>query len=75
MAKTITLTIEVPEWVDDVKLKEEMLDLVMRLSDRYYKAKRLKELASELDFDEKEIEKFEKSREETWKERKREYGL
>jgi len=31
MVKTITLTIEVPEWVDDVKLKEEMLELVKRL--------------------------------------------
>ena len=75
MAKTIKLTLEIPEWVDEVKLKEELLNLVRDLSNKCYKAKRLKELASELDFDEKELERFEKSRDEAWKERKKEYGL
>ena len=75
MVKTITFTIEVPEWVDEIKLKEEMLNLVKDLSDKYYKVKRLRELASELDFDEREFEEFQKSREEAWKEIKREYKL
>ncbi|AEA47966.1 hypothetical protein [Archaeoglobus veneficus] len=75
MAKTITLTLEIPEWIDEIKLKEELLNLVRNLSDKYYKAKRLRELVSELDFDEKELERFEKSRDEVWKERKKEYGL
>lgn len=49
--------------------------MVKNLSDKYYKAKRLKEIASELDFDEKELERFEKSRDEAWKEINKEYGL
>ena len=45
------------------------------LSDKDYKIKRLKELISELNFDEEDLEKFEKVREEVWKKRKKEYGL
>lgn len=69
------MTLEVPEWVDETKLKEEVYHLVRNFSDKYIRAKRLKEIAEELNFDEKELEKFERSREKAWKETKKEYGL
>ena len=75
MTKRITLTLEVPEWVDEIKLKERGYNVVKELSDKDYKIKRLKELISELDLDEEDLERFEKVREEVWKERKKEYGL
>jgi len=75
MTKRITLTLEVPEWVDEIKLKERVYNVVKELSDKDYKIKRLKELISELDLDEEDLERFEKVREEVWKERKKEYGL
>ncbi|KYK35704.1 MAG: hypothetical protein AYK19_22295 [Theionarchaea archaeon DG-70-1] len=75
MTKSITLTLEVPEWVDEIKLKERVYDFVKELSDKDYKIKRLKELISKLNFDEKDLEKFEKVREEIWEERRKEYGL
>ena len=75
MTKSITLTLEVPEWVDEIKLKERVYDFVKELSDRDYKIKRLKELISELNLDEGDLEKFEKVREEVWEERRKEYGL
>ena len=75
MTKSITLTLEVPEWVDEIKLKERVYDFVKELSDKDYKIKRLKELISELNFDEEDLEKFEKVREEVWEKRKKEYGL
>ena len=75
MTKSITLTLEVPEWVDESKLKERVYDFVKELSDKDYKINRLKELISELNLDEEDLEKFEKVREEVWKERKKEYGL
>jgi len=74
MTKSITLTLEVPEWIDEIKLKERVYDFVKELSDKDYKIKRLKELISELNFDEKDLEKFEKVREEVWEKRKKEYG-
>ncbi len=73
MTKSITMTLEVPEWVDETKLKEEVYRLVRNFSDKYIRAKRLKEIAEELNFDEKELEKFERSREKAWKETKKEY--
>jgi hypothetical protein len=73
MTKSITLTLEVPEWVDEIKLKERVYDFVKELSDRDYKIKRLKELISELNLDEEELEQFEKVREEVWEERKNEW--
>jgi len=72
---SITLTLEVPEWVDEIKLKERVYDFVKELSDKGYKIKRLKELISELNLDEEDLEKFEKVREEVWEERRKEYGL
>ncbi len=75
MTKSITLTLEVPEWVDEIKLKERVYDFVKELSDKDYKIKRLKELISELNLDEKDLEKFEKVREEVWEKRKEEYRL
>lgn len=75
MTKTITLTLDVPDWVDEIKLKEGVYNFVKDFSDRYYKIKRLKEIAEELNFDEKELERFEESREEAYKEIKKEYGL
>lgn len=75
MTKTITVTLDVPDWVDAIKLKEGIYDFARDFSDRYYKIKRLKEIAEELNFDEKELERFEESREEAWKEIKKEYGL
>lgn len=75
MTKSITLELEVPEWVDEIKLKEEVYSFARDFSDKYIRAKRLKEIAEELNFDEKELERFEKSREEAWKETKKEYGL
>lgn len=75
MTKTITITLDVPDWVDEIKLKEGLYDFAKDFSDRYYKIKRLKEIAKELNFDEKELERFEESREEAWKEIKKEYGL
>ncbi len=75
MTESITLTLEVPEWVDEIKLKERVYDFVKELSDKDYKIKRLKELISELNFDEEDLEEFEKVREEVWKKRKKEYGL
>ncbi|MBU7026196.1 MAG: hypothetical protein HXS48_04575 [Theionarchaea archaeon] len=47
--------------------------MVKELSDKDYKIKRLKELISELELDEEDLERFEKVREEVWKERKKEY--
>ena len=73
MTKSITLTLEVPECVDEIKLKKRVYDLVKELSDRDYKIKRLKELISELNLDEEELERFEKVREEVWEERKKEH--
>ncbi|MGD2250707.1 MAG: hypothetical protein PVF58_20105 [Candidatus Methanofastidiosia archaeon] len=75
MTKSITLTLEVPEWVDEIKLKERVYDFVKELSDKNYKIKRLKELISELILDEEDLEKFERVREEVWEERKKEYRL
>jgi hypothetical protein len=75
MTKTITLTLEVPEWVNEIKLKEGIHNVVKELSDKDYKIKRLKELIDELNFDEKDLERFEEVREEVWQERKKEYGL
>lgn len=75
MTKNVTLTLEVPEWIDETRLKEEVYNFVRDFSDKYIRAKSLKEIAEELNFDEKELEKFEKSREEAWKETKKEYGL
>lgn len=75
MTKSITITLEVPEWVDEIKLKERVYDFVKELSDKNYKIKRLNELISELNLDEKDLEKFEKVREEVWEERRKEYGL
>lgn len=69
------MELEVPEWVDEIKLKEEVYSFARDFSDKYIRAKRLKEIAEELNFDEKELERFEKSREEAWKETKKEYGL
>ena len=73
MTKTITITLDVPDWVDEVKLKEGIYDFATDFSERYYKIKRLKETAEELNFDEKELERFEESREEAWKEIRKEY--
>jgi len=73
MTKSITLTLEVPEWVDEIKLKEEIYNFVRDFSNKYIRAKKLKEIAEELNFDEKELERFEKSREKAWKETKKEY--
>ena len=50
--------------MDEIKLKEGVYDFVKELSDKDYKIKRLKELISELNFDEEDLEKFEKVREE-----------
>lgn len=75
MTKSITLKLKIPEWVDEIKLREKVHDFVKELSDKDYKVKRLKELISELNLDEKDLEKFEKVREEVWKERRKEYGL
>lgn len=75
MTKTITLILDVPDWVDEIKLKEGVYNYVRDFSDRHYKIKRLREIAEELDFDEKELERFEESREEAWKEIKKEYKL
>ena len=72
MTRTITITLEVPEWVDEVKLKEKIYNIVNELSDKDYQIKRLKELIAELELDEKDLERFEDVREEVWKERKKE---
>ena len=75
MTKSITVTLEVPEWVDETKLKEEVHNLARNFSDKYIRAKRLKEIAEEINLDEKELEEFERSGEKAWKETKKEYGL
>ncbi len=69
------MTLEVPEWVDETWLREEISDFVKDFSDKHVRAKSLREIAEELNFDENELERFEKSREESWKETKKEYGL
>lgn len=74
-AKKVTVTLEIPEWVDEVKLREEVHNCARNFSDKYIRARRLREIAEELDLDEKELEEFEKSRKEAWKETKKEYGL
>jgi hypothetical protein len=75
MTKTVTLTLEVHEWVDEIKLKEGIYNVVKELSDKDYKIKRLRELIYELNLDEKDLERFDEVREEVWKKRKKEYGL
>jgi len=75
MIKTVTLTLEVPEWIDELKLTKEVYNFVRDFSDKYIRAKKLEEIAEELGFDEKELERFKKSREKAWKETKKEYGL
>lgn len=75
MTKTVTLTLEVPEWIDEIKLREEVYNFVRNFSDKYIRAKKLEEIAEELGFDKKELERFEKTREKAWKETKKEYGL
>lgn len=75
MTKTITVTVDVPEWVDEAKLKQKIYDVANELSDKDYKIKKLKKLISELNLDEKDLERFEEVREEVWKEKKKEYGL
>ena len=75
MTKTITVTLDVPDWVDEIKLKEGIYDFTKDFAERCYKIKRLKEIAEELNFDEKELERFEESREEAWKEIRKEYEL
>ena len=39
MTKSITLTLEVPEWVDEIKLKERVYNVVKELSDKDYQIK------------------------------------
>ncbi|MGD2249261.1 MAG: hypothetical protein PVF58_12715 [Candidatus Methanofastidiosia archaeon] len=75
MTKTITVTVDVPDWVDEVKLKEGIFDFAKDFSDRYYKIKKLKEIAEELNFDEEELKRFEEPREKAWEEIKKEYKL
>lgn len=75
MTKSITLTLEIPEWVDEIRLKERIYNVVKEFSERDYKIKRLKELISELNLSEEDLKRFEKVREEVWEERKKEYGL
>ncbi|KYK29718.1 MAG: hypothetical protein HXS48_01425 [Theionarchaea archaeon] len=75
MTKTVTLTLEVPEWTDEIKLREEVYSFVRDFSDKYIRAKKMEEIAEELGFDEKELERFEKSREKAWKETKKEYRI
>lgn len=75
MTKSITVRLEVPDWVDEAELKEEVHNLAKDFLDMHIRAKRLKEIAEELDFDEKELENLERSREEAWKQTKKEYGL
>ncbi len=70
MTERVTLTLEVPEWVDETRLKEEISDFVKDFSDNYVRAKSLKEI-EELNFDEKELEKFEKLGE-SWEKTKKE---
>lgn len=70
MTERVTLTLEVPEWVDETRLKEEISDFVKDFSDNYLRAKSLKEI-EELNFDEKELEKFEKLGE-SWEKTKKE---
>jgi hypothetical protein len=65
MTKSITLKLEVPEWVDEIMLKRRVFDSVRELSDKDYRIKRLKELISELNLDEEDLERFENVREET----------
>ena len=43
--------------------EDPIAQAVRDFSDKYIRAKRLKEIAEELNFDEKELERFEKSRE------------
>lgn len=73
MTKSTTLTLEVPEWVDEIRLKERIYSVVKEFSDKDYKIKRLKELISELNLGEEDLKRFEKVREEVWEERKKEY--
>jgi 23S rRNA maturation mini-RNase III len=75
MTKSITVKMDVPDWVDKAELKEEVHNLARDFSDKHIRAKKLREIAEELDFDEKELENFERSREEAWKQTKKEYGL
>ncbi len=75
MTKSITLTLEVPEWVDEIRLKERIHSVVREFSDRDYKIKRLKELISELNLGEEDLKRFEEVKEQVWEERKKEYGL
>ncbi len=69
------MTLEVPDWVDETWLKEEISGFLKDFSDKHVRAKSLREIAEKLNFDERELERFEKSREESWKETKKEYGL
>ena len=75
MTKTVTLTLEVPEWIDEIKLTQEVYNFVRDFADKYIRAKKLEEIAEELGFDEKELERFQESREKAWKETKKEYRL
>jgi 23S rRNA maturation mini-RNase III len=75
MTKSIAVRVEVPDWVDEAELKERVHNLARDFSDKHIRAKKLKEIAEELDFDEKELENFERSREKAWKQTKKEYGL
>ena len=66
MKKTITL--EVPDWLDEKLVKET----VKRLIEAEETRKRLiEDIIAQLDLDERDLKDFEKFREELWKKRKK----
>lgn len=70
MKKTITL--EVPDWLDEKLVKET----VKRLIEAEETRKRLiEDIIVQLDLDERDLEDFEKFREELWKKRERKIPL
>jgi hypothetical protein len=64
-----------PDWIDETELKEGVHDPITHPLDKHVIAEELKEVADSLNFDERELERFEKSREKAWKQGKKEYGL
>ena len=68
MKKTITL--EVPDWLDEKLVKET----VKRLIEAEETRKRLiEDIIAQLDLDERDLKDFEKFREELWKKEKEKY--
>lgn len=75
MAKSVAGERGSPDWIDETESKEGVHDPTKHLLDKHVKAEKLKEVTDSLNLDERELKRFEKSREEAWKQKKKEYGL